>query len=78
MHLDCIQESLSFDPFTSLSVPVSKRTAVDVIVMYRTDGKPSIKVRATVETLELLPFVLVPYPHDSRWFCQGTEISPGQ
>ena len=53
VYHDCLQESLSFDPFTSLSVPVSKRTVVDVIVIYRTNGKPSVKVRATADTLAL-------------------------
>lgn len=39
---------MTFDPFTSLSVPIPKRVAVDVIVIYRTDEKPPIKYRITM------------------------------
>ncbi|CAF0764881.1 unnamed protein product [Didymodactylos carnosus] len=41
----CNKESVTFDPFTSLSVPLPKRTAVDTIVTYRTEGKQPIKYR---------------------------------
>ena len=39
---------MTFDPFTSLSVPIPKRVAVDTIVTYRTDEKPPIKYRITM------------------------------
>jgi hypothetical protein len=38
------QESVTFDPFTSLSVPLPKRIAVDTIVTFRNDEKPPTKV----------------------------------
>ncbi|CAF3581966.1 unnamed protein product [Rotaria sp. Silwood1] len=41
----CHKESITFDPFTTLSVPLPKRTAVDTIVTYRNDEKPPIKYR---------------------------------
>ncbi|CAF1580390.1 unnamed protein product [Rotaria magnacalcarata] len=41
----CHKESVTFDPFTTLSVPLPKRTAVDTIVTYRNEQKPSIKYR---------------------------------
>ncbi|CAF0984223.1 unnamed protein product [Adineta steineri] len=41
----CHKESVTFDPFTSLSVPLPKRIAVDTIVTYRSDEKPPIKYR---------------------------------
>lgn len=39
---------MTFDPFTSLSVPIPKRIAIDVIVTYRIDEKPSMKYRITM------------------------------
>ncbi|CAF3371200.1 unnamed protein product [Rotaria sp. Silwood2] len=41
----CHKESITFDPFTTLSVPLPKRTAVDTIVTFRNDEKPAIKYR---------------------------------
>ena len=43
------KESVTFDPFTSLSVPLLKRTAIDVIVLYRTDEKPPTKFRVILQ-----------------------------
>ncbi|CAF3885372.1 unnamed protein product [Adineta steineri] len=41
----CLKESVTFDPFTSLSVPLPKRIAVDTIVTFRNDEKSSTKYR---------------------------------
>jgi hypothetical protein len=35
---------VTFDPFTSLSVPLPKRIAIDTIVTFRNDEKPPTKV----------------------------------
>lgn len=45
-----LQESVTFDPFTSISVPLPKRTAVDTIVTYRNDDKPSTKFRIVMSS----------------------------
>ncbi|CAF1633950.1 unnamed protein product [Adineta ricciae] len=42
---ECHKESVTFDPFTTLSVPLPKRIAVDTIVTYRSDEKPTTKYR---------------------------------
>ncbi|UJR15384.1 hypothetical protein I4U23_002332 [Adineta vaga] len=39
----CQKESVTFDPFTTLSVPLPKRIAIDTIVTYRSDEKPPTK-----------------------------------
>ena len=39
---------MTFDPFTSLSVPIPKRVAIDTIVTYRNDEKPPIKYRISM------------------------------
>jgi hypothetical protein len=45
-----LQESVTFDPFTSISVPLPKRTAVDTIVTYRNDEQPSTKFRVVMSS----------------------------
>ena len=47
---DPFQESVTFDPFTSISVPLPKRIAVDTIVTYRSDDKPSTKFRIVMSS----------------------------
>lgn len=44
----CIQESTTFDPFTTLSIPVPKRIVVDTIVLYRTEEKAPTKFRINI------------------------------
>ncbi|CAF1407064.1 unnamed protein product [Rotaria sp. Silwood1] len=41
----CHKESVTFDPFTSISVPLPKHVCVDTIVTYRNDNKSPIKYR---------------------------------
>lgn len=47
-YLIFIQESVTFDPFTSLSVPLPKRIAIDTIILYQNDDKQPIKYRITM------------------------------
>ena len=42
--IEFFQESVTFDPFTSVSVPLPKRTAVDTIITYRSNDKSPTKV----------------------------------
>ncbi|CAF1458870.1 unnamed protein product, partial [Didymodactylos carnosus] len=51
---ECNKESVTFDPFTSLSVPLPKRTAIDTIVTYRTEGKQPIKYRILMSSDALI------------------------
>lgn len=44
----CHKESVTFDPFTSISVPVPKRAAVDTIITYRNDKNPPTKYRVVM------------------------------
>ncbi|UJR31273.1 hypothetical protein I4U23_018773 [Adineta vaga] len=46
----CQKESITFDPFTSLSVPLPKRIAVDTIVTFRNEEKSPIKYRIVMSS----------------------------
>lgn len=46
----CHKESVTFDPFTSLSVPIPKRIAIDIIILYRTDERAPKKFRIVIST----------------------------
>ncbi|CAF0807692.1 unnamed protein product [Rotaria sordida] len=41
----CHKESVTFDPFTSVSVPLPKHICVDTIITFRNEDKPPIKYR---------------------------------
>lgn len=44
-----LQESVTFDPFTTLSVPVPKRTNIDVVFIYRDVSRASRKCRVVMQ-----------------------------
>ena len=66
------QESVTFDPFTSISVPLPKRAAVDTIVTHRNDEKSPTKVRSFLR--EMIVWTnsidLVSNHHVRRWIHQ--------
>ncbi|CAF1053922.1 unnamed protein product [Adineta ricciae] len=46
----CHKESTTFDPFTSLSVPLPKQIAVDAVVIFRSEERAPIKYRITMSS----------------------------
>lgn len=78
-----IQESVTFDPFTSLSVPVPKRISIDTIVVHRSIEKAPRKVRlspswwgGTSSPLFFLSFSIVFSWQQMDWSKTSNGCSP--